>query len=106
MSVLTDLARKIVAYFQNREQLLLDDIATLKEELAAALANDAADAATIAEAQAAATAARTEADAAIAKATDLEALVTEDLAEDAELQEILSSVYIPEDTTTPEETPA
>ena len=94
--------RKIMANFAVRVQRILlalrgdnDNLlvenAELKERLAAALADDAADDATVAAAQAEAVEARDVADAAVAEAERLQALVDADLAEDAALEEVLSA---------------
>jgi cysteinyl-tRNA synthetase len=95
MSALTDLARRVVSYLLGREQTLLSEIASLKEQLAVALADDAADAAAIAAAEEAAAAARVEADQAIAANAPLQALADADQAEDAELATILGAVPLP-----------
>jgi hypothetical protein len=97
MTVLTDLARKVVNYLLGREQTLLQEIASLQEQLATALANDAADAAAIAAAQEAAAAAQAAADQAVARNVDLEALASADQAEDAELSAIFGAVPLPEE---------
>jgi hypothetical protein len=94
--------KKIMANFAARVQTilltlkgandgLLVENAELKERLAAALADDAADDAAVAAAQAEAVEARTTADAAVAEAERLQALVDADLAEDAALEEVLSA---------------
>lgn len=95
MTVLTDLARRVVNYLLGREQTLLQEIADLREQLATALANDAADAAAIAAAQEAAAAAQALADQAVAQAADLQALATADQAEDEELAAIFGAVPLP-----------
>ena len=97
MSVLTDLARRVINYLLGREQTLLQEIADLQEQLATALANDAADAAAIAAAQEAAAAAQAAAEQAMAANAPLQALADADTAEDAELQAILGAVTLPEE---------
>jgi cysteinyl-tRNA synthetase len=99
MSALTDLARRVITYLLGREQTLLEEIASLQEQLATALANDAADAAAIAAANDAADAARAAADQAVAANAELQALATADQAEDAELETILGAVPLPEEST-------
>jgi hypothetical protein len=103
MSNLVTQAGEAVAYLRSsaatKETTLLDQIATLKEQLALALANDASDAEKVAAAQAEAEAARSDADAARAEsetakaqAAELQALVDADTMEDAQLQEIFQPI--------------
>jgi hypothetical protein len=67
------------------------EIADLKEQLATALADDAADDEAVAQAQADAAAARELADTAAAEAAELKAKVEADEAEDAEIRAYLES---------------
>lgn len=74
-----------------REELLAEN-ADLKEKLAVALANDAADAETIAAAEAVAAEAVAVSTAAVAETERLKALVEADTAEDTALEELLASL--------------
>lgn len=80
MSILSNLQR-LIAY----TQALATENADLRGQLATALANDAADAQTIADAQLAAEAANI-------RIAELQILADTDITEDAELQALLDSV--------------
>ena len=79
MSALSD---RVIKVLQDKADLKTE-LAKTKAELAAALANDAADAERIAAAEADAEAAQTAAEAAVAKAAELQALADADAEEDA-----------------------
>ena len=83
---------RVLSYYQGERQRLLDQVAYLQGQLAAALANDAADAEAIAAAEEAAADARSTAEAATAEAERLQALVDADVAEDAAIEAALSEV--------------
>jgi multidrug resistance efflux pump len=76
-----DSVRKLALFAQSVQA----DLATTKQQLADALANDAADAEAIAAAQA-------DADAAKAKATELQVLADADATEDSEIESLVASV--------------
>jgi len=95
MSVLVSRLRAVIQYFQTGEAALKAELATAQEALAAALANDAADAETIAAAKAEAEAARAAADEAAAKASELQSLVDADTEEDEAITALLDSVELP-----------
>lgn len=98
--------RVLLALRGDRDNLLVEN-AQLKEKLAAALANDAADEAEISAAHAAADEAKSTADAAVAEAARLQALVDADTAEDAALEEVLHAFEAPAaEAPVAEETPA
>ena len=83
---------RVLAYYQNERQNLLDQVVQLQDRLAVALADDAADDETVAAAFAEAAAAREVAAAATAEAARLQALVDADVAEDAALEAVLAEV--------------
>jgi len=106
---LMDLITKInmvLSFLLGKETAYVTEIADLKEKLAIALGNDAADAATIATANAEAQAAR-------AEVTRLSGLVATDMAEDATIETALQPILdriaaetpAPEPEPTPEPTP-
>jgi len=92
MSALVNRVNAVIQFLQSGEAALKSELAETKASLAAALANDAADAETIAVAQAAATVAQEAADAANAKVTELQSVVAEDAEEDAAIHAILDAV--------------
>ncbi len=79
-----------------------DENATLKEQLAEALANDAADADRIAAAEAAATEARAKADELVAKVNELQALADADAAEDQQISDLIAPFEDPAPEPAPE----
>jgi len=109
MSVLSDRVAAVVNYLLSEKQRLLDEaaaaavgVAEAKDALAAALANDAADAAAIEVAKSEAAAAKELADASViaadearAKATELQAVVDADVAEDQIITGVLDQVQLP-----------
>ena len=95
MTALVARIQSVITYFQNGEAALTAELATTKEALATALASDAADAETIAQAQADAAAAHAAHEAAAAKASELQTLVDADTEEDAAITALLDSVEIP-----------
>jgi hypothetical protein len=94
MSALANRIKDVVEYFQSGEAKLKAELATVKEELAAALADDAADESEIAAAKDDAAFARQEAEAAAAKSAELQALVDADTEEDAAIMAILDTVKV------------
>lgn len=92
MSVLVSRVSRVLSYLLGERQRLLDEVAVLRNQLAEALANDAADAAAILEAREAAEAARVAAEAAAAEAARLQDLVSADAEEDAAIEELLAPV--------------
>jgi hypothetical protein len=78
---------RIAAVLAGRDAVIAD----LREQLAAALADDAADDQAVAEAQAGAAAARAEAEAAAARVEELQAMADADAAEDAQISELLAA---------------
>jgi hypothetical protein len=97
---MTSLLELIVSVVAGKES----EIADLKEQLAIALADDAADDEAVAQAQADAAAARELADTAAAEAAELKAKVEADEAEDAEIRAYLESkLPTPPAEETPEE---
>jgi len=95
MSALVSRIQSVIEYFQNGEAALTAELAATKEALAAALAGDAADAETIAQAEADAAAAHEAHEAAAAKVAELQGLVDADSEEDAAISALLDSVEIP-----------
>ncbi|MGL5062340.1 MAG: hypothetical protein ACRC62_20375 [Microcoleus sp.] len=83
MSVVDSVKRLADAYVASATE-----IATLKQQLADAMANDAADAAAVQEAQLAATEA-------LAKANSLQQMVDADALEDADIQAIVDTALPP-----------
>lgn len=86
MSIITS-ATRLVKYAQS----LVVEVADLKQRLADALANDAADAVTIGKAKA-------DAEIAQAKIGELQALADADVKEDAEFEALVDSVVPAENT--------
>ena len=109
MSALSDRVASVLQFLQGEKAQLKNDLAEAKEALAAALANDAADAEAIAAAEAEAAAARLEADSAIRKVAELQNLADADAAEDAAIIAALDAVAgapgAPEPEPTPEPAP-
>ena len=95
MSVLVTRLKAVIEYFQTGEAALKAELAAAQEALAAALANDAADAETIAAAKAEAEAARAAADEAATKVSELQSLVDADTEEDEAITALLDSVELP-----------
>jgi hypothetical protein len=93
--IMADFTSRVKRLFElltvGREELLAEN-ADLKGRLAVALANDAADLETIAAAESAAAEAVATATAAVAETERLVALVEADTAEDAALEELLSTL--------------
>jgi hypothetical protein len=87
--------KNILSTLKGDKDALLSENASLKEQLATALANDAADAQSVADAQADAEVARAAADVAIAETARLQSIVDADTAEDAALDALLSSLEAP-----------
>lgn len=83
---------RILAYYQNERQNLLDQVAQLQDRLTVALADAAADDETVAVAQAEAAAAREVAANAAAEVSRLQVLVDADTIEDADLEAALAAV--------------
>lgn len=75
---------------------LKQEIASLKDNLATSLANDAADAQAISEAKTQAEAAKVEADNAKQAIAPLQAVIDADATEDEQVNTLLDSVVIPE----------
>jgi hypothetical protein len=90
---------EVVNFLVDEKTKLLEENAQLKEQLAQALANDVADASAIAAAQAEAEAARVVADEAKAKSEELQTLVDEDTAEDAQILALLDATLPPSEPT-------
>ena len=95
MTALVSRIQSVIEYFQNDKVALSAELAATKEALAAALASDAADAETIAQAQADAATATAAAEAAATKAAELQTIVDADTEEDAAITALLDSVEIP-----------
>ena len=81
--------QNVLSTLKGDRDALLTENASLKEQLAVALANDVADA------QAAAEVARATADAAVAETTRLQGIVDADATEDAALEALLGSLETP-----------
>ena len=92
MADFTSRIKRLFEVLTSSKEGLLAENAELKTQLADALADDAADAETIAAAEAAAVEARAVAEAAVAESERLRGLVEADTAEDAALEELLSSL--------------
>lgn len=116
MSALSDRVVAVIQFLQAGEASLKAELAQVKEQLAAALTNDAADAEAIAAAQADAAAARGAADAAALKVAELQGLADADAAEDAAITAALDAIPgapgsplvvepLPEPEPTPEPSP-
>lgn len=90
---------EVINFLVDEKTKLLEANAQLKEQLAEALANDVADADAIAAAQAEAEAARAVADEAKAKSEELQTLVDEDTAEDAQILALLDATLLPSEPT-------
>jgi regulator of replication initiation timing len=90
----------VLSFLLGKETALLKENADLKDKLATALGNDAADAATIASA-------RAEADAAKAEVTRLTGLVADDIAQEVTLETALQPILdrIAAETPAPEPNP-
>jgi hypothetical protein len=99
MATLFDRISEVVNFLLSEKTKLLEENAQLKEQLAQALANDVADASAIAAAQAEAEAARVVADEAKAKSEELQTLVDEDTAEDAQILALLDATLPPSEPT-------
>ncbi len=82
---------RVLTYFSGERARLLAELALVKEQLATALGNDAADQAAIVAAQEEARIAKESADAASAEVERLNQAVAEDVAEDAQLDALISS---------------
>jgi len=95
MSVLVTRLATVLEYLTSKDAEQQQKIAELSEALAAALANDAADAETIAAAQADAEAAKAVAADATAKVAELQALADADATEDAAITALLDAVSPP-----------
>ena len=91
MADFTSRIQKIVSVLTGRYDALVSENVDLKQRLADALANDAADAETITAAQAELAEAKATAEYALAETSRLQALVDADNAEDAALDEFLKS---------------
>jgi tyrosyl-tRNA synthetase len=96
MSILSDRVIAAVQKFQSDKAGLKQELAQVKEQLAAALASDVADAETIAAAQAEAATAVEAAAAATAKVAELQALADADVAEDEAITAALDSLEVEE----------
>jgi hypothetical protein len=92
MSALSDRVATVVKFLLDEKAGILSELATTKEALATALANDAADAEAVATATAAAEAAAAASKEAEAKAAGLQELVDADAEEDAAISAALDSV--------------
>lgn len=104
MTTLLQKIDRVLRFLQAENTRLTQELADAKAALAEALADDAADAESIREAQAAAAAAQVNAnaaqaaaDAATARANTLQGQVDADQAEDQEIEGRLASVDVPED---------
>jgi hypothetical protein len=95
MSLLVTRVTTVIGFLQTERAELKAELATTKEQLVAALENDAADADAIAAAHADAGAARAAATEAAAKVQELQALADEDATEDAAINAVLDSVELP-----------
>ena len=95
MTALVSRIQSVIEYFQNDKVALSAELAATKDALATALASDAADAETIAQAQADAATATAAAEAAATKAAELQTIVDADTEEDAAITALLDSVEIP-----------
>jgi chromosome segregation ATPase len=84
--------KRVADYLLSRESELVTENADLKEKLAAAMANDAADAEQIAAAQADAAAARAEADTLRGELEQSKAALAEDATDDAEADAVLAPI--------------
>jgi hypothetical protein len=98
MSILSDRVIAAVQKFLSDKANLKQELAQTKEQLAVALANDAASAEAIAAAQAAAADAVGAAEAAAAKVSELQALADADVAEDEMITAALDSLEAGEGT--------
>ena len=87
--------QNVLSTLKGDRDALLTENASLKEQLAAALANDVADAQAAADAQLAAEVARATADAAVAETARLQGIVDADVTEDAALEALLGSLEAP-----------
>jgi len=87
--------QNVLSTLKGDRDALLTENASLKEQLAAALANDVADAQAAAAAQDAAEVARATADAAVAETVRLQGIVDADVTEDAALEALLGSLEAP-----------
>jgi predicted acyltransferase (DUF342 family) len=96
--------QNVLSTLKGDRDALLTENASLKEQLAAALANDVADAQAAAAAQAAAEVARATADAAVAETVRLQGIVDADATEDAALEALLGSLEAPVAPVATEET--
>jgi regulator of replication initiation timing len=83
---------QLIEYFTLERENLLTENATLKEQLATALANDAADAEAIASAQGAAAEAKASLEAAQGQNAELQSAISADVAEDEQIEALISSV--------------
>jgi DNA repair exonuclease SbcCD ATPase subunit len=92
MSVLSDRVVAVIQFLQAGESSLRQELADVKAQLADALAKDAADAETVANAQAEAQSSRAAADEFAAKVTELQAIADADTAEDAAITAALDAV--------------
>lgn len=91
MANFTSRIQKIISVITGRYDIIVSENVLLRQRLADALANDAADAETIAAAQAELMESKASAEAALAESARLQALVDADNAEDAALDELLKS---------------
>ena len=82
---------RVLTYFSSEKARLLAELALVKDQLAVALENDAADQAAIATAQEEARVARLAAAAAATEVERLNQVVSEDVAEDTQLDALISS---------------
>lgn len=96
MSALSDRLAQVLEYLTTKEAALLTELAETKAALADALADDAADDAAVAAAQEQAAQAAAVAEAAQAKAAELQGLVDADIAEDEAIKALLDSIPTPE----------
>lgn len=96
MSALSDRLAQVLEYLTAKEAALLTELAETKSALADALADDAADDAAVAAAKEQASQAAAVAEAAQAKAAELQALVDADVAEDEAIKALLDSIPTPE----------
>lgn len=96
MSALTEKLSEVIELLKSQQSApLLAELAVVKQQLAAALADDASSAATIQVAVAEAAAAKALADQAAAKIVELQGLVDADAIEDQEILSILAKAVEP-----------
>jgi len=104
VAISIDLLTKIFAFAKDAIEKvvgLTTENASLKEQLATAMASDAADQGAIATAKAEAEAAKVEAEAAKAALAPLQAAIAADATEDEQVNALINSVKLPEPVVAP-----